>query len=147
LFHEYEIIFIIRPDVDDAETVQVIEKIEAAVAESGDRVLERDDWGKRKLAYLIKKHAKGHYVLLRAASNPANILEIERRMRLDDRIIRFLTVNVAENIDVETRAAEAAESSRRRAEEAARRRAAGEMDDMDYDDRRDDEEEDEAAEA
>jgi len=110
-------------------------------------VLERDDWGKRKLAYLIRKHAKGHYVLLRVASNPSSILEIERRMRLDDRIIRFLTVNVADDIDVETRAKEAAESSRRRAEEAARRRAAGEMDEMDEYGDRDDEEEDEAVEA
>jgi small subunit ribosomal protein S6 len=147
LAHEYEIVFIIRADIDDAETTQVIEKIEAAVAEGGDRLLERDEWGKRKLAYLIKKQARGHYVLLRTASSPGSILEIERRMRLDDRIIRFMTVHVADDIDVEQRAKEAAESARIRAEEAARRRAAGELDEMDGDYDRDEEEEEEAIEA
>src|SRR5690606_36634851 len=92
LVHEYEIVFIIRPDLDDADTLAAVERVETTVAETEGHLLERDDWGKRRLAYLVQKHAKGHYILLRILSSPTQILEIERKMRLDDRIIRFLTV-------------------------------------------------------
>lgn len=123
MFHEYEIVFIIRPDIDDADTISAIERVEATLAETKGHLLERDDWGKRKLAYLIGKHTKGHYVLLHVLSDPASILEIERKMRLDDRVIRFLTSKLAEAVDVEAQLESAQERRKVKAEEAARRAA------------------------
>jgi small subunit ribosomal protein S6 len=118
LFHEYEIVVIVRPDVDDADVKSAIERAEETITSQGGHVLERDDWGKRKLAYLIKKHSKGYYVLVRSLALPTHIAELERRLRLDDRVIRFLTVKIAEAVDVEFLLEQAAE--RRKVEEAAR---------------------------
>lgn len=122
--HEYEITFILRPDLDDADTTAAIERVEATVIDGGGTLLDREDWGKRKLAYLIQKHAKGHYVLLRTVSDPASILEIERRMRLDDRVIRFLSVKVGDDVDLDLRKEQAAEV--RAAREAAEAKARAE---------------------
>jgi small subunit ribosomal protein S6 len=118
LFHEYEIVVIVRPDVDDADVKSAIERAEETITSQGGHLLERDDWGKRKLAYLIKKHSKGYYVLIRALSSPEHITELERRLRLDDRVIRFLTVKISEAVDVEFMLEQAVE--RRKAAELAR---------------------------
>lgn len=118
MFHEYEIVVIVRPDVDDADVKSAIERAEETITSQGGHVLERDDWGKRKLAYLIKKHSKGYYVLIRALASPTHIAELERRLRLDDRVIRFLTVKISEAVDVEFMLEQAVE--RRKAAEAAR---------------------------
>ncbi len=126
MFHEYEIIIILRPDIDDAATIAGIERVESTITELEAHLLERDDWGKRRLAYPIRKHTKGHYVLLRSVASPGHILEIERRMRIDDRFIRFMTVKVDEAVDVAFRVEQAREKreaaeaeATRRAEEAA----------------------------
>lgn len=126
MFHEYEIVFIIRPDIDDADVTSAVERVTATVTDQGGHVLEQDDWGKRKLAYPIHKHTKGHYTLLRTVSSPTHILEIERKMRLDDRVIRFLTVKMDEAVNVTSRLEKAAEDRAKREEEEARRRAEAE---------------------
>jgi small subunit ribosomal protein S6 len=123
MFHEYELIFIIRPDADDAEVNAAVERVTTTITDLGGHVLLKDDWGKRKLAYPIKKHTKGHYTLLRLVADPTHILEVERKMRLDDRVIRFLTVKVEEAVDVAFRLKQAAEERARKAEEEARRQA------------------------
>lgn len=139
---EYEIMFIIRPDIDDAEVDQVIERIEGAVTEGGGTLFERDDWGKRKLAYLIGKHARGHYVLLRSGLVHSAVTEIERRMRYEERILRFLVTNYGEVLDLEVRLQQAEERRKELADLAKRRR---EMGDSAYDelDRLGEDEEDE----
>lgn len=118
--HEYELTIILRPDLDDADTYAIVEKIEGAITAGGAHLLERDDWGKRKLAYLIDKHQKGHYVLLNFLSEPQGILEVERIIRIEDRILRFLTVRVADAVNVADRVAEAEIANKRKAEEQAR---------------------------
>lgn len=120
MFHEYENVFIIRPDLDDAEVEATASKLEDAVQELGGHVLERDDWGKRKLAYSIAKYTRGHYVLLSMLMKPAELDELERRMRLDDRIIRFGVFKQGENVDVE---ASLTEANARKAEAAAKKAA------------------------
>ena len=71
LLHEYETTIIIRADLDDAIIRGLVEKQEEVLAANEAQLLLRDDWGKRKLAYMIKKHTKGHYVLLRVVSEPS----------------------------------------------------------------------------
>lgn len=131
LLHEYETTLIIRPDMDDPSTYGIVERIEGVINDNGGTLLLRDDWGKRKLAYAIEKHLKGHYVLLDFLGPAEMVAELERRIRITDGVIRFLTVRTADAVDVETRVAEAAELRARREEEAARRRAEAEAEEGD----------------
>lgn len=147
LLHEYETTLIIRPDLDDPSTYGIVERIESALAENGGTLLIRDDWGKRKLAYAIDRHLKGHYILLNFLAPAELVSELERRIRITDGIIRFLTVRIADAVDMETRVAEAAEQRARREEEAARRRAEAEAEEAERSDDGDEDEEQEPVQA
>lgn len=124
LHNEYELMLIFRPDLEDSDTAALIEKVESIVTDTDGTLLLRDDWGKRKLAYAIKNHLKGHYYLLTFAAPAASIAEIERRLRIDDRIIRFLTVRVDEDVNVAERVEQSKIIQKQRDEEAAARAAA-----------------------
>jgi small subunit ribosomal protein S6 len=139
IINEYELVFIIRPDIDEAKMMATIEKIEGLITDAQGTLLVRDDWGVRKLAYAIDNHLKGRYVLLKFVTTPDAIIELERRIRISDEIIRFLTVRKPGSVDLERRLAEAEEERRKLAEEAARRAAdEAAADEMDYDDDEDD---------
>lgn len=138
--NEYELVLIIRPDMDDAPIYDIVTKLEAVITENGGHLLTRDDWGKRKLAYPIDKHQKGHYFLVNFLSPSELVKELERRVRNIDDVIRFLTVNKFDEVDVEPRLVQAAEQRRLREEEAARR--AAEPQPSEYDDDRDDDDDD-----
>lgn len=114
---EYELTYIVRPDVDDDETIKVQEKITGVIEDQKGTMLRVDDWGVRKLAYDIAKYSKGRYVLLNFLSEPDSIAELERTIRIDDRIIRFLSVKVEDRVEVEGRIAE--EETREAARAAA----------------------------
>ncbi len=122
MFNEYETVIIIRPDLDDADTYAIVNKLEGVITGSGGHLLLRDDWGKKRLAYNINKHQKGHYVLLNFLSSPTLITELERNIRIEDSLIRFLTVQRGACADVELRMSQAADQRRLR-EEAERARA------------------------
>ena len=146
LFHEYETVIIVRPDLDDADTIAIIEKFEVILKDRGGHLLLRDDWGKRKMAYAIQNHQKGHYVLLNHLSPAEIVAELERNIRNEDRVIRFMTVLMDRAVDVpdrlekaaEVRAQRAAEAKARAEEEARRAAEAAERGDYDDDDDDDD---------
>lgn len=121
LHHEYETVVIVRPDLDDADTYAIVERFEKVITDNGGHMLLRDDWGKRKLAYTIDKQQKGHYVLLNHLSPAELVDELERIIRIEDRVIRFMTVILGRAIDVPERL-ESAEETRKQveAERAAR---------------------------
>jgi small subunit ribosomal protein S6 len=121
--NEYELVLILRPDLDEAATTEILEKIETNITDHEGTLLVRDDWGQRKMAYEIQNHQKGRYVLEKFLSSPDLIVEIERRLRIEERVIRFLTVRKPGAVDVETRLAEATEERTKLAEEAAKREA------------------------
>ncbi len=121
MLHEYETMIVIRPDLDDAVTSGIVEKLEAVITEKSGTILIRDDWGKRKLNYPIAKNQKGHYVLLNYLVKPAEVAELERKIRIDDNVVRFLTIKIAEAVDVPTRIEQAAEQRRQREIEAKAR--------------------------
>lgn len=135
LAHEYETIVIIRPDVEEAAVMSVAEMIETIVKDNGGHVLDREDWGKRKLSYPIQKQQRGHYLRLNYLCTAPLIAEIERRIRLGETTMRFMTVRLADAVDVPTRIEEAAVHRARREEEAKRRaeEAAMGLDEDDYD--------------
>ena len=122
---EYELIYVIQPDATPEREQEIHSRADEFIEGSGSaQVLLRDDWGKRKLAYEIRKFQKGHYFQLNFLGEGSEISELERGLRLDPDVLRFLSVQVDDSVkDVEARISEAAEQAAelaRRQEERAR---------------------------
>ena len=93
----YESIFILRSSLADEEAEAVIEKIKNALTRLGAAIIKAENWGKKKLAYEIKHDRRGTYILLQFESAQENVVrELERVYRLEDSVIKFLTVRVDE---------------------------------------------------
>jgi small subunit ribosomal protein S6 len=130
IHHEYETVIIVRPDLDDADTYGIVERFEKVITENGGHLLLRDDWGKRRLAYLIDKHQKGHYVLFSHLSPAPLVSELERIIGNEDRVLRFMSVLLGSEVDVASRLVRA-EEERKERELRAKLRAEQEQDDLD----------------
>ncbi len=90
----YETVFIARQDISGPQVDALADQFTAIVAEQGGEVKKREGWGLRNLAYRIKKNRKGHYVMFNLDAPPAAVTEMERNMRLNEDILRYLTVRV-----------------------------------------------------
>jgi small subunit ribosomal protein S6 len=88
----YESIFIVHPEVVGDDQVAIIDKYKKVLTDQNAEVLKVDNWGVRTLAYPVKKQTKGCYVLVIFEAEPTVIAEFERRMRIDDKVIKFQTV-------------------------------------------------------
>jgi small subunit ribosomal protein S6 len=115
----YEVVFIIDPDAEDAEVMRLTEAVQKIITDQGGSITKTEMMGKRQLAYEISHKRDGIYVLLEVDGSGAEIAELERRMRVNDRILRYMTVRV----DEDRRRAEKLKA--RRARKAERRPAAG----------------------
>lgn len=91
---KYETIFILDPDLEEAVAQSAIEKIKGIVTQGNGNILKVEDWGKRKLAYEVKKKSKGHYILLHFTGTPALLSELERNFRVMDAVIKFQSVRL-----------------------------------------------------
>ena len=89
---EYESIFVLNPDVSDAQVDAEVDKIREFVSSKKGEITEVQKWGRRKLAYEIGKNREGNYTLIRFQSDSMVPQELERRYRLNENMIRFLTV-------------------------------------------------------
>jgi small subunit ribosomal protein S6 len=98
----YETIFIVTPDCSDEELKAVSDKFQGVVSGMKGRLVAYDEQGKKKLAYEIKKHGKGFYVLMDYLGESDLVAELERNMRLDDRILKYLTVKLEDDADPES---------------------------------------------
>ena len=87
---EYELVFIVRSDLDDNAFKEVVEKVKGWITESGGSVSKTDIWGKRKLAYAIRKQNEGQYVMLKIQIDPAFAITLERNLRFLEPVMRFL---------------------------------------------------------
>jgi len=92
----YESIYIIHPDVVGDELTAMMEKFQKVLTDQAAEIHKLDSWGVRKLAYPIKKIERGCYVQTLFCAGPEVIAEFERRLRLDEKILRFLTVRFEE---------------------------------------------------
>jgi small subunit ribosomal protein S6 len=92
----YEIMFIVRPDVEEAELDKLIEGFSANVTSGGGEVKSVEKMGRRRLAYTVRKFNDGFYVLLNVAAAGSLITEIERRLRVSEQVIKFITVRMDE---------------------------------------------------
>jgi small subunit ribosomal protein S6 len=91
---QYESIFITDPTITDEELDALLQGYEKVIEGAGAKVLKQERWGKRRLAYTINGHEDGIYVLLTLECEPQFVKELERRYRMNERIIRHLTVRV-----------------------------------------------------
>ena len=100
---EYETIFILRPDTNQEGITQVNGRVRTVVEQMGGKILKLDNWGKRKLAYEIKKQLKGIYLYWQYLGTTGMVEEIERNLRMLDSVVRYYTVLVDEDIDPNAR--------------------------------------------
>lgn len=91
---DYELVFIVHPELEETGLNEVIEKVQGWITESGGTISKVDLWGKRKLAYDIRKQKEGQYVLLEAKIEPAYCTELERNLRFLEPVMRFMLVNI-----------------------------------------------------
>ena len=92
MLRHYEMIFIINSSVPEEETPKVTDKITSFIDQRKGEVVALKNWGKKKFSYQIKKHMKGYYFLLNFLATPAVLAELERTLRLDEKILRYQTV-------------------------------------------------------
>ena len=92
----YEIMFIVRPDVEEADLDKLIEGFSTNVTTGGGEVKSVEKMGRRRLAYTVRKFNDGFYVLLNVALPGSQISEIERRLRVSEQVIKFITVRMDE---------------------------------------------------
>jgi len=90
----YEELFIVKPDAPEEEADQLIEQMKSVVSNAGGVVDKMEKWGKRKLAYRVDKYREGAYVLFQFTAGPETVKEFERRLRVSDLVIKFLTVRI-----------------------------------------------------
>ena len=90
----YENVFIARQDISGAQVDTLADTFTQLVADNGGEVKKREYWGLRNLAYRMRKNRKGHYVLLNLSAPPTAVAELERTMRINEDVIRYMTVRV-----------------------------------------------------
>lgn len=111
----YEELFIVRPDAPEEEIDQFIEQMKQVVVSGGGTVDKADKWGVRKLAYRVAKRDEGYYVLLQVTSGPDVVKEIERRFRVTDLVLKYITVRIDERLKkIEKRKLEREKRARRK---------------------------------
>ncbi len=93
----YETLFVVKPTLTDEETVAQIEKVKAILAKEGAELLATDDMGMRKLAYPVEKNARGYYTVLFYKGEGTVITELERNLKINEDVIKFLTVKYVKN--------------------------------------------------
>ncbi|MFH1466241.1 MAG: 30S ribosomal protein S6 [Pseudomonadota bacterium] len=99
--HEYETTLIFHPEAPEEEIARVTERLDGVITSFAGTKLFQDSWGVRKLAYAIRKQARGHYIHLGFVAKAASVAELERILRIESTVMRFLTVHLNENVDAE----------------------------------------------
>jgi len=95
----YEELFIMKPDVPEEEITAFIEQVSAQITTAGGTIDKVENWGKRRLAYKVEKFKEGNYVLIQFSSEATTVVkELERRLRVADSVIKFLTVRIDETL-------------------------------------------------
>jgi small subunit ribosomal protein S6 len=92
----YEVMFIVRPDVADEDVDKLIAGLEQTVTNGGGKIRSTEKLGKRKLAYMVRRFNDGNYVLLTIDADGVLVAELERRLRVSEPVIKFITVRMDE---------------------------------------------------
>jgi small subunit ribosomal protein S6 len=94
----YEELFIVKPDVPEEELDAFVEQLRTQLTSAGATVDKIEKWGKRRLAYRVEKYREGSYVLLQFTGGPEIVKELERRLRVQDAVLKFITVRIDETL-------------------------------------------------
>ena len=95
----YENICIVKPNLSEDEVKAIIDRNSGIIEKDGGAVIKLDKWGLRRLAYPINKEAQGYYVYTEFAGTPKALAEIERLFRIDDKVMKYLTVKLEDHCD------------------------------------------------
>ena len=87
--HSYEVVFIVHPDLDENNLKSVIERVQGWINTAGGSIAKTDLWGKRRMAYAIRKQREGQYVYIEAQFAPTFSAELERNLRLLESVMRY----------------------------------------------------------
>ena len=118
---KYELLVLLKSDIPSEKFQSILDRIQSVVTEGGGNILLVDNWGKKKLAYEVHKNSKGVYVLFTFLSSGSIIQELERILRLNQDVMKFLTVMLEEKLDIEKEIEKAMELNKKRVEDEARR--------------------------
>ena len=86
----YELVFIVHPDLDDSALKELVDRVKGWITDAGGQVAKVDLWGKRKLAYRLRKQSEGQYILMKTQMAPSFCTQLERNLRLQEPVLRFL---------------------------------------------------------
>ena len=122
----YETVFIINPELSEEDTQATVEKFTGILDAGGATLVKLDLWGRRRLAYEVKKFSKGFFVLMDYGADPSAVDEMERNFKIDERVIRFLTVKKNDVFDLDAIARAEEEAKAKAAQRAAQAAAEAE---------------------
>jgi small subunit ribosomal protein S6 len=94
--HEYELVVVIQPDMDEQGVANINERLSQIITGQAGAIDSTEMWGKRTLAYPIRKYFEGHYILHRFQMNPSGAEEIDRLLRFNENVIRYLVIRTDE---------------------------------------------------
>lgn len=94
-------IYIINPNLEAESLGEVVDKFSDIITKLKGYVVKVSQWGKKKLAYEVKQFDKGYYVVCDFCGDPATVNELERNLKLDDRVLQYITVKIGEDVDTE----------------------------------------------
>ena len=91
---QYEVVYIVHPEADEDGVTAITEKVKGWILAAGGDIEKIDRWGKKRLAYEIRKQRDGHYILIYAKMNAGGPAEVERNLRLTEQVLRFMITRV-----------------------------------------------------
>jgi small subunit ribosomal protein S6 len=98
---EYETVYIVRPDISDDDTDRLVDRVRSVIRNHDGKIVEINNWGKRRLAFEIAKQQKGIYFRWRYVSNNDCVAELERNLRLLDPVLRYLTIKLEDHVNAD----------------------------------------------
>lgn len=99
---EYETIYVLRPDVAKDNQEKINQRVGEAVVREGGKLTSVENWGRRQLAYAVKKAKRGVYVYVKYVGGGAAVAEVERNLRMLDDVLKYQTVQVRDDVDAST---------------------------------------------
>lgn len=106
---EYETVFVIRPDGSESQASQLLERLGSIIERHGGTVFQQKNWGKKELAYRVGKYNQGVYYYYDYTGDSGLVADLERTLKLHELPMKYLTVKLADEVDVEARKKELAE--------------------------------------
>ena len=114
----YELTFIVNPDISEDIRDQIFDKVKSLIEQEKGLIVNFDEWGQKKLAYEIRKKTRGYYTCINFCGTPALVDELERSFRLDDKILKYMTILLDKQADLDAAKAEIEENSKAPKQEA-----------------------------